>query len=149
MIRHFWLPKLIALAIALSFVLTLSGVGIATTYAASHTHTLSQSTTPKSTHPLDCSFNLSSSPTSLAAQVNTEITIFVYVYCPPGQANIIMDWRDGSTDSWSCGNLLGGCSNGDSYNFTHTYTRTGSFIAKAYYANNSSIAVWITCNIHS
>ncbi len=147
MIRHFWLPKLIALAIALSFVLTLSGVGVATTYAASHTHTLSQSTTPKSgspNKPLCSGLSLTSSPTSLTAYANAQIAITVTIHCPPGNVGIIMDWRDGTSNSQGCNP----CTDGSTLTFYHSYQWGGeTYIAKAYHDIDPSVAVWISCNI--
>ena len=90
-------------------------------------------------HPL--SMYMTSSPISQTARVDTTINItFSWGGGGVGTTVFIVDWRDGSSDSYRCGfNCISG-----SFTYSHVYTRIATFVAKGYLDSNPAIATWST-----
>jgi hypothetical protein len=93
---------------------------------------------------LPLNMTVSLSPVSQTAHVNQSASITLsWAGGGTGTTVFIMDWRDGSSDSYRC---IFACTTGTVV-FSHTYTRTGTFIAKGYLDSNSAIAGWSTVKV--
>lgn len=97
-------------------------------------------------HVSPLSMYMTSSPLSQTVRVDQQAnSTFSWGGGGLGTTVFIVDWRDGNSDSYRCGfNCYSG-----SFTYGHVYTRTGTFVVKAYLDSNPSVNTYSTVYVIS